>query len=165
VPVPLPEYVTIGELAARTGVASSALRYYERMGLIRADRTGGNQRRYPRSVIRRVSFIRIAQRVGLSLEEIRDALATLPQGRTPTNSDWTRLSKAWRQRLDDQITLLQRLRQNLDGCIGCGCLSLATCHLYNPGDLLGEQGSGPRVLLRGLASDETPTSTAPATRT
>jgi MerR family redox-sensitive transcriptional activator SoxR len=159
----LPEYITIGELASRTGAASSALRYYERMGLIRSDRTGGNQRRYPRSAIRRVSFIRIAQRVGLSLEEIRDALATLPEGRTPTRADWTRLSKAWRQRLDDQITLLQRLRQNLDGCIGCGCLSLATCHLYNPGDLLAEQGAGPRVLLRGLATEEPATSTAPAT--
>lgn len=158
----LPEFVTIGELASRTGVATSALRYYERMGLIRSRRTGGNQRRYPRSVIRRVSFIRIAQRVGLSLDEIREALATLPEGRTPTKADWTRLSRMWRQRLDDQITLLQRLRRNLDGCIGCGCLSLTTCHLYNPGDLLAEQGSGPRVLLRGLGTEDATTSTAPA---
>ncbi|MGH3731480.1 MAG: redox-sensitive transcriptional activator SoxR [Micromonosporaceae bacterium] len=144
------EQVTIGELAARTGVAASALRYYERMGLIRAVRTGGNQRRYARSVIRRVSFIRIAQRVGLTLDEIRDALATLPQERTPTKEDWSRLSRRWRQHLDDQVTLLQRLREDLDGCIGCGCLSLKKCTLYNPRDVLAEQGSGPRLLLRGL---------------
>lgn len=145
-----PDQVTIGEVAARTGVAASALRYYERMGLIQADRTGGNQRRYARSVIRRVSFIRIAQRVGLTLDEIRDALATLPRERTPTKEDWTRLSRLWRQHLDDQVTLLQRLRDDLDSCIGCGCLSLKRCTLYNPKDVLAEQGSGPRLLLRGL---------------
>jgi len=144
------EHVTIGELAARTGVAASALRYYEKLDLIRAERTTGNQRRYARSTIRRVSFVRIAQRVGLSLDEIRDALATLPQERTPTKADWTRLSKLWRRRLDDQITLLERLRDNLDGCIGCGCLSLQKCSLYNPGDWLADQGTGPRILLHGL---------------
>jgi MerR family redox-sensitive transcriptional activator SoxR len=145
------DHVTIGELAARTGVAASALRYYEKLGLIRAERSSGNQRRYARSTIRRVSFIRIAQRVGLSLDEIREALATLPEERTPTKADWTRLSKLWRRRLDDQITLLHRLRDNLDGCIGCGCLSLQSCALNNPGDWLAATGTGPRILLRGLS--------------
>lgn len=140
-------HLTIGELAARSGVAASALRYYEKQGLIRAGRTGGNQRRYPRSELRRVAFVRVAQRVGLSLEEIRDALSTLPEERTPTKADWTRLSRAWRGRLDAQIGLLERLRDSLDGCIGCGCLSLQRCQLYNPGDVLAGQGSGPRILL------------------
>jgi len=144
------DLVTIGEMASRTGVAQSALRYYERLGLIHSTRTSGNQRRYPRSMIRRVSFIRIAQRVGLSLEEIREALATLPENRTPTVADWARLSRSWRKRLDRQITLLQRLRDNLDGCIGCGCLSLKKCNLYNPNDVLAELGPGPQNLLRDL---------------
>ncbi|MGH3646944.1 MAG: redox-sensitive transcriptional activator SoxR [Micromonosporaceae bacterium] len=139
--------LTIGELAVRSGVAASALRYYEKQRLIRADRTSGNQRRYPRSELRRVAFVRVAQRVGLSLEEIRDALATLPEERTPNRADWTKLSRAWRSRLDAQIGLLERLRDSLDGCIGCGCLSLQRCQLYNPGDMLADQGSGPRILL------------------
>ncbi len=139
--------LTIGELAARSGVATSALRYYEKQGLIRAGRTGGNQRRYPRSELRRVAFVRVAQRVGLSLEEIRDALSTLPEERTPTRADWTKLSRAWRSRLDAQIGLLERLRDSLDGCIGCGCLSLQRCRLYNPEDVLAERGPGPRILL------------------
>ncbi|MGH3714595.1 MAG: redox-sensitive transcriptional activator SoxR [Micromonosporaceae bacterium] len=139
--------LTIGELAVRSGVAASALRYYEAQGLIRANRTGGNQRRYPRSELRRVAFVRVAQRVGLSLEEIRDALATLPEERTPTKADWSKLSRAWRSRLDAQIGLLERLRDSLDGCIGCGCLSLQRCQLYNPGDMLAQYGSGPRILL------------------
>lgn len=140
--------LTIGELAARSGVAPSALRYYERLGLISARRTTGNQRRYDRSTLRRVAFVRIAQQVGVSLDEIREALATLPDSRTPTRADWTKLSRRWRSRLDERIGLLERLRDDLDGCIGCGCLSLARCRLYNPDDDLAAQGSGPRRLLR-----------------
>ncbi len=143
----LPEMVTIGELAARTGVATSALRYYERLGLIHAVRTSGNQRRFPRAEVRRVSFIRIAQQVGLSLEEIRQALATLPENRTPNKQDWKRLSRSWRRRLEDQIALLERLRDKLTSCIGCGCLSLKTCTLSNPDDEMAVLGSGPRYLL------------------
>ena len=143
----LAEFLTIGDLAARSGVAPSALRYYERLGLIHATRTTGNQRRYRRTELRRVSFIRIAQQVGVSLEEIRSAMADLPEGRTPNKADWARLSARWRGRLDDQIALLERLRDQLSGCIGCGCLSLQTCRLYNPGDQLARSGPGPRILL------------------
>lgn len=139
--------LTIGELSARSGVAPSALRFYEERGLIHSVRTSGNQRRYERSELRRVSFIRIAQQVGVSLERIRDALSELPEGRTPTKADWTRLSARWRADLDAKIALLERLRDTLDGCIGCGCLSLQSCKLYNPGDELAAQGSGPRKLL------------------
>lgn len=143
------ESLTIGELAARSGVAASALRYYETMGLIRSSRTSGNQRRYERVELRRVAFIRIAQRVGISLEEIAEALAGLPESRSPTKADWAVLSARWRSRLDEQIALLERLRDKLVGCIGCGCLSLQRCHLSNPGDILAEEGPGPRFLLRG----------------
>jgi MerR family redox-sensitive transcriptional activator SoxR len=136
-------------MAARSGVAPSALRYYERLGLIRAARTGGNQRRYDRAELRRIAFIRIAQQVGISLDEIRAALASLPENRTPTKADWARLSARWRVRLDEQIGLLERLRDNLTGCIGCGCLSLQRCALYNPQDTLSQEGPGPRILLRG----------------
>lgn len=139
--------LTIGELSARSGVAPSALRFYEERGLIHSVRTSGNQRRYERSELRRVSFIRIAQQVGVSLERIRDALAELPERRTPTKADWTRLSARWRADLDSRIALLERLRDTLDGCIGCGCLSLQACKLYNPGDELSAQGPGPRKLL------------------
>jgi MerR family redox-sensitive transcriptional activator SoxR len=139
--------LTIGELAARSGVAPSALRYYEQLGLVRSERTAGNQRRYRRSELRRVAFVRIAQQVGVSLEEIRAALAQLPGERTPTSADWAHLSEAWRQRLDERIGLLERLRDTLDGCIGCGCLSLDRCSLYNPGDELAAEGPGPRRLL------------------
>src|SRR5262245_48899076 len=138
--------LTIGELAARSGVPASALRYYERMGLIRAGRTGGNQRRYERAELRRVSFIRIAQRVGLSLDEIRDALATLPAARTPTKADWARLSARWRRRPKDHIDQLQRLHDSLTGCIGCGCLSLQRCSLSNPDDEVAARGPGPVLL-------------------
>jgi MerR family redox-sensitive transcriptional activator SoxR len=134
--------LTIGHLAERAGVATSAIRFYESRGLISSTRTAGNQRRYPQSTLRRLAFIRTAQRVGLSLEEIAAALATLPDGRTPTKSDWHRLSKAWRPRLDEQIERIQRLRDRLDGCIGCGCLSLKTCALNNPDDEAGERGTG-----------------------
>ena len=139
--------VTIGALSDRTGVAPSALRYYEGLGLITAERTSGGQRRYLTSVIRRVSFIRAAQQVGLSLEEIGEALAALPGDRTPTERDWSRLSASWRPRLDAQIAMIERLRDRLDGCIGCGCLSTKTCRLLNPGDEAGERGSGPRFVL------------------
>jgi MerR family redox-sensitive transcriptional activator SoxR len=142
------ESLTIGELSERSGVAASALRYYERLGLIRAGRTGGNQRRYERAELRRVAFIRIAQRVGVPLEEIREALATLPDARTPTKADWARLSVRWRTRLDEQIALLERLRDRLTGCIGCGCLSLQRCRISNPADELAAEGPGPRHLLR-----------------
>ena len=139
--------LTIGELSARSGVAPSALRYYETMGLIRAGRTGGNQRRYDRGELRRVAFIRIAQQVGISLEEVRAALEELPAGRTPTKADWSRLSARWRRKLDARIALLEGLRDKLSGCIGCGCLSLKRCQLYNPGDRLASTGTGARVLL------------------
>ncbi|HYN92291.1 MAG TPA: redox-sensitive transcriptional activator SoxR [Pilimelia sp.] len=140
--------LTIGELSARSGVAQSALRYYERLGLIRAGRTTGNQRRYERAELRRVAFIRIAQQVGVSLEEIRDALASLPEARTPTRQDWATLSASWRAKLDARIHLLERLRDQLTGCIGCGCLSLDNCGLHNANDELAALGPGPRVLLR-----------------
>lgn len=138
--------LTPGELSERSGVAVSALHFYEREGLITSRRTSGNQRRYHRETLRRVAFIRISQRVGIPLSEIRDALHTLPEGRTPTRRDWERLSTVWRKDLDDRITQLTRLRDNLTGCIGCGCLSLASCTLVNPHDRLGERGPGARVL-------------------
>ena len=141
------ELLTIGDFAVRSGVAPSALRYYEKEGLIRSTRTGGNQRRYQRSELRRVGFIKIAQQVGISLDEIRDALGELPENRTPTKADWTRLSARWRRRLDERIALMERLRDQLTGCIGCGCLSLRRCALFNPGDRAGAKGTGPRYLL------------------
>ena len=142
------ELLTIGDFAVRSGVTPSALRFYEREGLIRSTRTSGNQRRYQRSELRRVGFIRIAQQVGVSLDEIRDALAALPENRTPTKADWSRLSARWRRRLDERIALMERLRDNLTGCIGCGCLSLQRCQLINPADQLSAAGPGPRTLLR-----------------
>ncbi|PSK66434.1 Redox-sensitive transcriptional activator SoxR [Micromonospora sp. MH33] len=141
------EALTIGQLSTRSGVAPSALRHYERLGLIRAQRTGGNQRRYARTELRRVAFIRISQQVGVSLEEIREALDSLPSARTPTPDDWAALSKTWRDRLDEKIRLLGKLRDDLDGCIGCGCLSLQRCTLYNPGDALAAEGPGARLML------------------
>lgn len=139
--------LTIGEMAERTGVAPSALRFYEAEGLIFSTRSSGGQRRYLRSALRRVAFIRIAQRVGLTLEEIRDAMAKLPSSRTPTKSDWARVSGSWRPRLEDQIAVLERLRDELTSCIGCGCLSLRSCRLYNPNDAAAGIGPGPRYLL------------------
>jgi len=141
------DWLSIGQVADRTGVATSALRYYEREGLIESARTSGDQRRYAREVLRRVAFIRIAQRVGLTLEEIRAALASLPDERTPTKADWARLSHSWRPQLDAQIAVLQRLRDELTSCIGCGCLSLKACALYNPEDAAATYGAGPRYLL------------------
>lgn len=140
--------LTIGELSTRTGVATSALRFYEDQGLVAADRTSGGQRRYHRDVVRRVSFIRVAQQVGLSLGEIGEVMTSLPERRTPTRDDWHLLSASWRPRLDRQIEVLVRLRDELDGCIGCGCLSLDVCPLHNPEDRLADEGPGPRILLR-----------------
>lgn len=134
--------LTPGEMADRSGVAVSALHFYERQGLIASRRTTGNQRRYARECLRRVAFIRMSQRLGIPLSRIREALATLPTDRVPTSKDWARLSAGWRQDLDDRILHLQRLRDNLTGCIGCGCLSLKTCTLSNPGDVLAQQGPG-----------------------
>ena len=142
-----PQWLTIGEVAGRTGVPTSALRFYERERLIGAQRSPGGQRRIHREALRRIAFIRIAQRVGLTLGEIRTALAALPAGRTPTAADWRRLSQSWRPRLDAQIALLQRLRDQLSSCIGCGCLSLRACRLYNPDDAAAAVGSGPRYRL------------------
>ena len=139
--------LTIGALSERSGVAASALRFYEAEGLIHATRTDGGQRRYARDALRRVSFIRVAQQVGLSLDEIRSALASLPQSRTPNAKDWERLSTSWRPRLDHQIAVLERLRDRLHGCIGCGCLSLRFCKLLNPDDRAAERGPGPRYVL------------------
>ncbi len=138
--------LTVGEVATRAGVSTSALRFYEREGLVAAERSDGGQRRYRRDVLRRIAFIRAAQRVGLSLDEIREALDALPSSRTPTRSDWTRLSRSWRPRLDARIAELQRLRDGLDQCIGCGCLSLRACQLSNPGDVAGSSGPGPQWL-------------------
>ncbi len=136
--------LSVGELAERAGVAVSALHYYESRGLIRSQRSAGNQRRYPRAELRRVAFIRAAQQLGIGLAEIGEALAALPDQRTPTKADWARLSAHWRERLDARIAALQALRDRLDGCIGCGCLSLRACALYNPGDACAQQGSGAR---------------------
>jgi len=138
--------LSIGQLAERSGVATSAIRFYESRGLLSSERTVGNQRRYAQSTLRRVAFIRTAQRVGLSLEEIGEALATLPSGRAPTRSEWTRLSQSWRPRLDAQIRRIELLRDRLDGCIGCGCLSLRSCALTNPGDDLSDLGPGAVLL-------------------
>jgi MerR family transcriptional regulator, redox-sensitive transcriptional activator SoxR len=134
--------LTIGEVAERAGIAHSALRFYEAEGLVHSERTSGNQRRYHRSELRRIAFIRVAQRVGLTLDEIREALATLPSSRAPTEKEWAELSRSWRPRLDEQ-----GLRDQLDSCIGCGCLSFKVCRLYNPGDVAGTHGPGPRYLL------------------
>jgi MerR family redox-sensitive transcriptional activator SoxR len=138
--------LAVGEVAKRSGVAVSTLHFYEAEGLISSRRTAGNQRRYPRQVLRRIAFIRASQGVGIPLRRIKAALDQLPDRRTPTRRDWERLSEDWRSELDDQIDRLQRLRDNLSGCIGCGCLSLDRCKLVNPDDILGRQGPGPRKL-------------------
>ena len=138
--------LTVGELAARSGVAVSTLHFYERRGLIAAARSAGNQRRYPRSALRRVAFIRAGQQLGIGLAEVALALQALPQQRTPTKADWARLSSGWRASLEERIAALQALRDRLDGCIGCGCLSLKACALYNPADACAARGSGPQRL-------------------
>lgn len=144
-----PAALTIGELSRRSGLAPSALRYYEETGLLTAERDAAGRRRYPRSMLRRVAFVRAAQQVGLSLDQIRAALDTLPAGRTPTRADWARLSLSWRGLLDERIAALVALRDRLDGCIGCGCLSLDTCRLSNPDDVAAVRGQGARYLLEG----------------
>jgi MerR family redox-sensitive transcriptional activator SoxR len=136
--------LSVGQLAQRSGVAVSALHFYESKGLIHSRRTDGNQRRYPRDTLRRVAVIRAAQRVGIPLASLAQALAALPDRRTPTRADWARLSARWRGELDARIAQLTALRDSLDGCIGCGCLSLDRCQLANPADVLGARGSGPR---------------------
>jgi MerR family redox-sensitive transcriptional activator SoxR len=141
--------LTIGELARRTGLSVSAIRFYESRGLVRAIRTGGNQRRFLRSDIRRLSFALIAQQLGLTLGQIEAELATLPDGRPPTRADWQRISADIRAVLDEKIAMLERTREKLDGCIGCGCLSLETCALYNPDDRAGRAGPGPRFIVGG----------------
>lgn len=140
------ELLPIGIVAQRSGVAVSTLHFYESKGLIRSERSGGNQRRYRRDMLRRIAFIRAAQRIGIGLDRIAAALAALPESRTPTRADWSRLSRLWRGELEARIAALARLRDQLDQCIGCGCLSLKSCRLYNPGDVLGDGGSGPRRL-------------------
>jgi len=139
--------LSIGEMVERSGVAHSALRFYEAEGLLHAERSDGGQRRYHRDQLRRVAFIRIAQQVGLSLDAIRDALGDLPEQRTPTARDWAKLSRSWRPMLDDRIAELERMRDQLDSCIGCGCLSLQSCGLYNRDDEAADLGSGPRWII------------------
>jgi MerR family transcriptional regulator, redox-sensitive transcriptional activator SoxR len=139
--------ITIGELAKRSGVATSAIRFYEEQGLISSTRTGGGQRQYRRETLRRIGFIRAAQAVGLNLAEIRSALGTLPGQRTPTRQDWERLSRAWQPLLQERIDRLIALRDQLASCVGCGCLSLKSCSLYNPEDIARRRGSGARYLL------------------
>ena len=140
----MPELLTIGEVSRRSGVATSALRFYEDRGLIASERAGSGHRRYPRPVLRRIAFIVFAQRVGLTLEEIGSELAKLPPDRAPTRRDWARLTKTWSGRIDDRIAELQRLQRGLTECIGCGCLSLDRCRLANPGDRAAGLGPGPR---------------------
>src|SRR5689334_1050600 len=140
----MPAPLTIGELAARSGVAASALRYYEERGLIFSERTSAAHRRYPRSTLRRVAFIVFAQRVGLTLEEIREELAKLPADRVPNRGDWARLTRTWQGRIDERIAELERLKAGLTECIGCGCLSLRRCKLANPNDRAAARGAGPR---------------------
>lgn len=140
------DVLPIGEIVERSGFAASALRFYEAEGLIEATRSGGGQRRFERSVLRRLGFIRAASNVGLTLDEIKDELSRLPANRTPTKADWQRISRAWRSRLDEQIAALERLKTGLESCIGCGCLSLRSCAFSNPGDWVGERGAGAGLL-------------------
>lgn len=146
--------LTIGQLAARSGVAVTALRFYERKGLIRSDRTGGNQRRYPRDTLRRIGVIQVAQRVGIPLGTVAKALQSLPDERTPTREDWEGMSEAWHQELEARIDQLVRLRDRLTDCIGCGCLSIDACLLRNRDDRLGDTGTGPRRLISRYLKEE-----------
>jgi MerR family redox-sensitive transcriptional activator SoxR len=139
--------LSVGELAARSGVTVSALHFFERQGLISSRRTAGNQRRYRRDALRRVAFVRIAQRVGIPLKEVAAILALLPDNRTPTRQDWARVSQCWQEELDRRMRHLQQLRDDFTGCVGCGCMSIDRCPLINPQDELGRQGPGPRRLL------------------
>ena len=150
------DLLAIGEVAARSGLAPSAIRFYEAEGLIRAERTAGGHRAFPRHVLRRLAFITAAQRVGLTLREIADALTSLPPDRSPTKADWARLSRTWQRGLDERIAELERLRDALGSCIGCGCLSLATCRLFNTGDAAAARGPGARYLLGDDPDDLAP---------
>ncbi|MGW0174822.1 redox-sensitive transcriptional activator SoxR [Rhodococcus sp. NPDC003322] len=147
------DLLTVGEVSERSGLAASALRYYESQGLIESTRTSGNQRRYQRSVLRKIAFIRAARSIGLSLDEIAATMGTLPGGRAPTRADWARLSRSWRARLDEQIEALEALRDGLESCIGCGCLSLQTCALSNPNDSAATYGPGAAFLPEALHRD------------
>jgi MerR family transcriptional regulator, redox-sensitive transcriptional activator SoxR len=149
------DQLAIGEVAGRSGVAPSAIRFYESIGLLRSERTAGNHRVYPRYVLRRISFIRVAQRVGLTLDEIADALTMLPADRAPTKAEWRRISRSWRKRIDERIEMLASLRDDLTSCIGCGCLSLRNCRLSNPQDVAAVKGTGPRYLLGDDPDDVT----------
>jgi MerR family redox-sensitive transcriptional activator SoxR len=146
------DLLTISDVSHRSGVASSALRFYEDRGLIRSERAGSGHRRYPRAVLRRIAFIVFAQKIGLTLEEIAGELAELPANRAPDRSDWARISVRWTRRVDERIAELQRLREGLTACIGCGCLSLNQCHLSNPSDRVARRGPGPRFWIAGKAS-------------
>lgn len=139
--------LSIGDLAARTGLSVSAIRFYESKGLITPDRNEGNQRRYEGSDIRRLSFILIAQQMGLTIEQIKSVMASLPDGRTPTKADWSKISRTFRKTLDERIAMMERMRERLNGCIGCGCLSLKACSLYNPDDKAYRLGVGPRYVV------------------
>ncbi|MFI6358566.1 redox-sensitive transcriptional activator SoxR [Streptomyces sp. NPDC050743] len=145
-PAPQPAQLTIGELAARSGVPISTLRFYERRALLASDRTAGNQRRYPRDALRRVTFIRMSQQLGIPLSEVKAVLGLLPEGRTPTEEDWARISHCWHDDLSARIRRLEGLRDRLAECIGCGCMSLGSCALANPGDTLSQEGPGARRL-------------------
>jgi len=144
----VPDGLSIGEVATRSGIATSALRFYEAQGLLASQRTGGNQRRYERAVLRRIALIRAGRAAGIPLERIRSALDTLPPGRTPTRRDWERLSRVWRSDLDEQIAMLHAVRDRLTTCIGCGCLSIDACTLLNPDDEAGGLGSGAHYIAR-----------------
>jgi len=145
-PTDLPRELSVGELSRRSGVPVSTLHFYEAEGLIRGWRSAGNQRRFPRGILRRVAIIKVAQRAGVSLKEIKDALARLPQDRAPTPDDWANMSAAWRDGLDERIRKLVAIRDQLTSCIGCGCLSLSVCPLRNPADRLGQEGNGARLI-------------------
>ncbi|TFE25665.1 redox-sensitive transcriptional activator SoxR [Frankia sp. B2] len=150
------DMMTVGELSQRSGFAASALRFYEQQGLLTATRTSGGQRRYERHVLRRLAFIRAATAVGLSLDEVRETLSTLPESRTPTKADWSAISRRWRGRLDDEIAALVALRDGLNSCIGCGCLSLRSCRISNPHDRIAELGPGARALPAALRRTHNP---------
>ncbi len=139
--------LTISQVAKRTGLAASALRFYETKGLIRSTRTSGNQRRYHSSMLRKISVIQVAQKLGVTLSEISEAFASLPDDRSPTKKDWDKLARQWGQQLDERIAMLERLRTHLGGCIGCGCLSFKLCALVNPDDTIASHGAGPRYVL------------------
>jgi MerR family redox-sensitive transcriptional activator SoxR len=146
--MPMKRGLSIGDLATRTGLSVSAIRFYETKGLVTPDRNAGGQRRYEGSDIRRLSFVLIAQKMGLTIEQIGIVMSGLPEGRTPTKADWTRISTGFRKMLDDKIAMMERMREKLDGCIGCGCLSLKKCALYNPEDKARAEGAGPRFVLQ-----------------